>query len=931
MKIRLLFGLVCATLPAAEFTTGQAARLVIGQRHFTSQDSGASRELLGAVGGVAFGGDTLILADSNRLNASPVNNRVLIFTGASIKLPAPTDELFQDQGKRCPVCVAAADIVLGQPDFSQSDYKAAARNTLRVPTHVATDGRVLAVSDTDNNRVLIWNNIPTQNQQNADIVLGQPDFTRVVPNDGQQFSPTNRSFKGPQGLWIRDGRLYVADTGNNRVLIWNRIPTANYTPADLVLGAPDFNTFVQQDLTKAVIDAQATTMLTPVSVTTDGTRLFVTDLGHNRVLIWNSLPTRNQQPADVVVGQPDFTSAFANYSFKLDTADTTGKTRIPVLCEPTGAKDDNGIDIYPARCKKTLEFPRFALSDGTRLYIADSGNDRVLIFNTIPTSNGAAADVILGQIVEDLNLVSDSADPDGIAAAGTIRTPLALAWDGGNLYVTDPFNRRVMVFTPAERLIPNTGVRNAASRDVFAVGDISFSGQTKENDEVTLKITGVVGGESKVREYKYKILATDTFDEVINALVGKINAAPGDPQVFATPNPVFNSIILTSRIGGIDGNNIEYSVTTSADAVIVATPSGVRLAGGQDAAKIAPGTIVALLGENLASATESAPADATVLPTELARTQVYFDGIRAPLFMVSPSEVRAQVPVEVLDTKSINAYVRTVRPNGQVTVTTAIAVPIIPQNPGIFAQEGGVDPRPGMVYHFSSHATGTVSVDGPTGALTAGTVCNITIEDRTYTYTTVEGDEIDIVRNKLIALINELDPKVEAFQAGLFHRIRLRARVPGPEGNGILYRASNNEGGSLTMTATTPALCCANQAGALVTEQNPALPGETIVVFATGLGIVKPDPARQSQFTGRSYDGPELNEPVEFVSSLSGGKTANVLFAGLRRGAVGLYEVHLELNSDIPTNPFTQVTIAQSFFVSNIVTFPVFNPAQPVE
>jgi hypothetical protein len=929
MQLRLLFVLACATAGAAEFTTGQAARLVIGQRHFTSQDFGASRELLGAVGGVAFGGDTLILADSNRLNATPVNNRVLIFTGASLKLPALTDELFQDQGKRCPVCVAAADIVLGQPDFSQSDYKAAARNTLRVPTHVATDGRMLAVSDTDNNRVLIWNNIPTQNQQNADIVLGQPDFTRVVPNDGGQFSPTNRSFKGPQGLWIRDGRLFVADTGNNRVLIWNRIPTQNHQPADVVLGAPDFNTFVQPDLTKAVIDAQATTMLTPVSVTSDGTRVFVADLGHNRVLIWNSIPTRNQQPADVVIGQPDFTSAFANYSFRFDT---DNKTRLPALCEPTGIKDAEGLDIFPARCRKTLEFPRFALSDGRRLFVADSGNDRVLIFNQIPAENGAAADVILGQIVDDLNLVSDNADPDGIAAAGTIRTPLALAWDAENenLFVTDPFNRRVLVFTPAEQLLPRTGVRNAASRDVFAVGAITMSGQTKENDEVTVKITGTVDGEKKEREYKYKILVTDTFNEVINALVQQINSAP-DPQVFASPNPVFNSIILTSRIGGVDGNAIEFSVSTSTGAVIVLTTSGPNLTGGQDAAKIAPGTIVSLLGENLASATESAPPDAAALPGELARTQVYFDGIRAPLFFVSPTEIRAQVPVEVLDTKSINAFVRTVRPDGRVSVSTAIPVPIIPQNPGIFAQEGVVDPRPGLVYHFSSHATGTVSVDGPTGALTAGTTVTITIEDRNYSYTTIEGDEIDIVRNKLIDIINELEPKVEAYQAGLFHRIRLRARVPGPEGNGIIYRATSTEGGQLTMTATTPALCCANQAGTLVTEQNPALPGETIVVYATGLGIVKPDPARASQLTGRSYEGPELNEPVEFVSSLSGGKTANVLYAGLKRGAVGLYEVHLELNSDIPTNPFTQVTIAQSFFVSNIVTFPVFNPVQPVQ
>ena len=87
----------------------------------------------------------------------------------------------------------------------------------------------------------------------------------------------------------------------------------------------------------------------------------------------------------------------------------------------------------------------------------------------------------------------------------------------------------------------------------------------------------------------------------------------------------------------------------------------------------------------------------------------------------------------------------------------------------------------------------------------------------------------------LIDLINQ-DPKVMAFAAGLFDRIRLKARVEGPAGNGIEYTASANAGGQVIMTATTPAMCCANLAGARITPDNPAQPGETITVYATGLG-----------------------------------------------------------------------------------------------
>jgi uncharacterized protein (TIGR03437 family) len=80
--------------------------------------------------------------------------------------------------------------------------------------------------------------------------------------------------------------------------------------------------------------------------------------------------------------------------------------------------------------------------------------------------------------------------------------------------------------------------------------------------------------------------------------------------------------------------------------------------------------------------------------------------------------------------------------------------------------------------------------------------------------------------------------------------------------------------------------------------------------------------------TGATYRGPALNEVGEFVSSLAGAKTANVLFAGLRPGSIGVYEIHLELNSDLPTNSATQLTIAQDIYVSNVITFALRNPGQ---
>src|SRR2546427_636999 len=231
MKSTILVLLAAVAAHAAEFSTGQAARLVIGQRTFTDGNQGADQNLVGGVSGLAYANDMLFVVDSNRIGAAPVNHRILIFKNLSGALPKPTDELFYD--RPCPVCLGTADVVLGQPDFTTTNISLTAGG-LRAPTAVASDGRVIAVADTDNNRVLIWSTIPTRNGVPADIVVGQPDFTHgSIPGGGV---PNAKSMRGPPGVWIQNGRLFVADTQNHRVLIFNSVPTANGAAADLVLG-----------------------------------------------------------------------------------------------------------------------------------------------------------------------------------------------------------------------------------------------------------------------------------------------------------------------------------------------------------------------------------------------------------------------------------------------------------------------------------------------------------------------------------------------------------------------------------------------------------------------------------------------------------------------------------------------------------------------
>jgi uncharacterized protein (TIGR03437 family) len=906
MKFFALFLLAASAGLAADLSTGQAARLLIGQTAFTVEEEGASQTLVGAVGGVAFANNTLFVADANRVGALPVNNRVLVYSNLSAMIPKPTDML--EFTRRCPVCVGTASVVLGQPDFTTTDTLIPPTNlSMRTPSAVASDGVRLAVADSDNNRVLIWNSIPSTNQAAPDVVVGQKDFQSA----GALKPPTASSLRGPQGVWFQNGKLFVADTFNHRVLIWNRIPTANGTPADVVLGQPNFTTPPESDPAVALDNVKATTLFSPVSVTSDGVKMYVADLGYDRVLIWNSIPSTNQQPADVVVGQTNMTTAVTNNSTEMCASDGT---------------DEDGEPTYPARCGRTLNTPRFALSDGQRLFIADSGNDRILMYQTIPALDAQTADVVLGQPTMEGNVSGSSSDTLPQSSADSLRTPMSLAWDGTNLYVADTFNRRIMVFTMAEKSIPYNGVRNSASRSIHALGAITISGSIQADDKVTVTIGEDEDEDDDVDEaleYVYTVIEQDTLQNVVAQLVNLINAGDGDPLVYASANLQQLAVILTAREEGADGNDIPYSVAVSDSALVTATAAAATLSGGNDAAKIAPGTLVEILGDALADQVAVASLTEQDLPTQMAGVQVYIDGIRSPLLYVSPTQINAQIPFEVADASSVNAYVRVQWSDGRVTVTNPVAVPIVPQNPGIFGYEGS-EPRAAVALHSSSQAMATISVDG--SAIPRDAVA-ITIEGRNYSYTVQEGDTLVSIRDALVALANH-DPQVEVFASGLFTRVRLRARVPGPAGNGIKLGSATADTTSVIISVFNGTLCCANVAGSLVTEANPALPGETILVYATGLGVIKPNLARLAVKTGSQYGGQVLNEPLATVSSMAGGKTANVLYAGMKTGTFALYEVHLELNTAQPTNPLTQLTIAQDIYVSNIATIPVYNPSE---
>src|SRR5262245_64713866 len=110
------------------------------------------------------------------------------------------------------------------------------------PAGVAVDDSVsppiLYVSDTQNNRILVWQNASSfNNGKVADRVIGQ-----LNPYSTTAFGPTTARATGlraPTGLAVLAGDLYVVDGGNNRILRFrkplNQPGDQPYVP-DLVIG-----------------------------------------------------------------------------------------------------------------------------------------------------------------------------------------------------------------------------------------------------------------------------------------------------------------------------------------------------------------------------------------------------------------------------------------------------------------------------------------------------------------------------------------------------------------------------------------------------------------------------------------------------------------------------------------------------------------------
>lgn len=559
-------------------TFSPLATAIVGQPDFHNRGiNGTKNAWSGAPGAASFSGPLGAAYFNNELYVADTgNNRVTVLPFANGAL-APAGRVLGQDG----FSTGAINLIEGR----EFDFISSASGSLVAEAGVAIDESGdtphLYVADTYNHRVLGFKDFRrVQGGSKADIVLGQPDFSSSLCNiTGNPDAPAANSLCFPMGITVdAAGNVYVADAGNGRVV---RFPAPFAQPApqpaaDLVLG--------QRNFTSKLTDASISTMSSPYGVAISANNgLFVSDVRLNRVLYFaftsngTFAPGDNGRAATKVFGAPDFTT------------------------------------VQSGNTDASLNLPRhISVDNEARLYVADTGNGRIVIYdqiNSTPTA-GAHAALVLGGLNQPRGVFVNPATSEIWVA------------EGGSAVVKryDRFvNLLPLVPVPAPNCnttgvcVQSAGGALSVTQDQF--GDLIVADTTNRVQFYYPGVQGFNGG---------------------HFLASRPNLAPGMYAALCSPN-------------------------SSCD----------------------PATRGNLFGPN------TAVADSFPLPQALGDVEVWFGALggsltRTPLYYVSPSQINFVVPMGAPQTG--NAEFQIVQPSTGRILAAGIA-PMATVAPGILERE----------------------------------------------------------------------------------------------------------------------------------------------------------------------------------------------------------------------------------------------------
>ena len=608
-------GQLCVAVPAdsrvlvfpVTAASGVAAIGVIGQPTFTTNtpDSGAfpeaSASSLAGVAGIA------VDASGSMLTADSGNNRVLFFAANT----------------------TTATGVLGQGGFAGNAPNQIKPGSINAPYKIAIDYShspyALYVSDTNNNRVLIWtDSAHFHSGDPANLVIGQPNLAWGVANvdSGGTATPSATDLYGPRGIAVdSDGGLYVADSGNNRVLHYPRpVSQSGRITPDVVLGQPDFTTGALGEVSASSFNAPGGLALGPNG------DLFVADSGNNRVLEFASGP-KTGATALRVYGQSSF-----------NTATAAGTATALTLTLPQGLTVDASYNLY----------------------VADTGSNRVVIFpgTNMAPATGLAASLVLGQ-------GGFTTTTAGRGASG-LKSPFDVGLDsGGDIFVADAANNRVVAYPSLVNLLLTGATPYSAYEAVGQENLTTFS------------------------------VNWDTTN------------GSATPEGLAAPAGIFVDRRDTLYVGDTGNNRVVQFLK----AVSVENAASLEVG-----TTVARGSSCTLLGASLSSSTQQVKTGPE--PTSLADRQLVVNGqILAPLNYVSPQQINFVLPWETpLGTQFIAARLAD---TGEPLAGGAVSV--AEYAPGLFTSDGKGLSGNGQAKAFNQDNT----PNSPSNPATLGSVVHV--------------------------------------------------------------------------------------------------------------------------------------------------------------------------------------------------------------
>jgi uncharacterized protein (TIGR03437 family) len=617
----------------------------------------------------------------------------------------------------------------------------------------------IGVVDTQSNRILIFDPYPlwpdpnTSFSPQAKAIIGQanscvgyyPAACRATNNGNPSPSASSLAAPTAVALVILPGSagtdLLIADAGNNRVLGMPQQLGANpYTSANRVLGQDRFDTFsinliegrefafVSQNAQGSCADAALA-----IDSTGDTPHLYVADPCNNRVLGFKD--ARNLKtggaPADLVIGQPDMQTALCNSP----TGDLNQPTKSN-LCRPIGLLVDSGGNLY----------------------VADSGNGRVLRFPTPFAHLGGlqTADRVVGQA----NFSSKITDP----SPSTMAAPYGLAFSGVNgLLVSDVQHNRVLFFPMANGDL--TSPQGEAATKVFgqqkfdvvaklpAIGDTIMTSPRHVAADTSGRPYVVDTGNNRVMIFgdphdvntaslgSHAVLIISGLSAprgiFVSALTGEIWVADtGNSRCLRYPN--FEQYFLTGASNlSISANSATLAVVQDQYGDLLVADAANRVEfyypglASQNAASLfsqylAPGVLATIYPLGVTFSTDTANSNQqpnpVPYPTVLADTQVLFNGQPAPLLLVSPGQINFMIPMSA--PTSGTADVQVVRQSTGQILTDGL-VPMNTVSPAIFT--GGLSncSLAGGKCKQAAVVNGDGTVNSPTSPAAAGSYISI--------------------------------------------------------------------------------------------------------------------------------------------------------------------------------------------------------------